>query len=91
MAQRSGRWRLSVGATNIVKRLYSGHPDSKPFLDPEPPVDVQTSLRQSQAGGVFRRQQRDMAVVAHTLSTGLKDLERALVHIQLASEDLEVG
>ena len=46
------------------------------------------SLRQSQAGGVFRRQQ---ALVAHALSTGLKDLERASVHIQRASEDLEEG
>ena len=75
--------------TDIVERLNSGHPDAKPFLDPEPPVEVQMLLRQSQAGGVFWRQQRDMALVAHALSTGLKDLERALVHIQQASEDLE--
>ena len=71
--------------TDIVELLYSGHPDAKPFPDPEPPVEVQLSLRQSQAGGVFRRQQRDKALVAHALSTGLKDLERALVHIQRAS------
>ena len=49
------------------------------------------SLKQSQAGGVFRRQQRDMDLVAHALSTGLEDLERASVHIQRASEDLEEG
>ena len=77
--------------TDIVERFYSGLPDAKPFLDPEPPVVVQMSLRRSQAGGVFRRQQSDMAVVAHALSTGLKDLERASVHIQRASEDLEEG
>ena len=32
--------------TDIVERFYSGHPDAKPFLDPEPPVEVQMSLRQ---------------------------------------------
>ena len=42
------------------------------------------ALKQSQAGGVFRRQQRDMDLVAHALSTGLEDLERASVHIQRA-------
>ena len=65
--------------TDIVERLNSGHQNAKPFLDPEPPVEVQMLLRQSQAGGVFWRQQRDMAL----------DLESALVHIQRASEDLE--
>ena len=75
--------------TDIAERLNSGHPDAKTFLDPEPPMQVQMLLRQSQAGGVFWRQQRDMTLVTHALSTGLKDLERALVHIQRASEDLE--
>ena len=75
--------------TDNVERLNSGHPDAKPFLDPKPPVEVQMLLRQSQAGGVFWRQQRDMALVTHALSTGLKDLERALVHIKRESEDLE--
>ena len=46
-------------------------------------------LRQGQDGGVFWRQQRDMTLVIHALSTGLKDFERALVHIQWDSEDLE--
>ena len=33
--------------TDIVERLFSGLPDAKPFLDPEPPdVEVQMSLRQ---------------------------------------------
>ena len=49
------------------------------------------SLKQSQAGDVFSRQQREMALVAHALSTELKVLERASVHIQRASEDLEEG
>ena len=48
--------------TDIAERLDSGQPDAKPFLDPEPPVEIQMLLRQSQAGGVFRRQQRDMAL-----------------------------
>ena len=30
-------------------------------------------------------------IVAHALSTGLTDIERASVHIQRASEDLEEG
>ena len=42
--------------TDIVERLNSGHPDDKPLLDPEPPVEIQMLLRQSQAGGVFPRQ-----------------------------------
>ena len=75
--------------TNIVERLNSGHPDAKPFLDPEPPVEIKRLLRQSQAGGIFWRQQRDIALVTHAMSTRLEDLERALVHIQRASEDLE--
>ena len=58
--------------TDIVERLYSGHPDAKPFLDPEPPVEVQMSLKQSQTGGV-------------------KDLERASVHIQPAYADPALG
>ena len=73
--------------TDIVERL--NHPDAKSFLDSEPPVEVQMLLRQGQDGGVFWRQQRDMTLVIHALSTGLKDFERALVHIQRDSEDLE--
>ena len=39
----------------------------------------------------FRGQQRDMGLIAHALLTGLKDLERASVHLQRATEDLEEG
>ena len=39
--------------TDIVERLYSGDPDAKPFLDPEPPVEVQMPLKQSQAAWCF--------------------------------------
>ena len=74
--------------TDIVERLTSGHPYAKPFLDPEPPVKIQMLLRQSQAGGVFWRQRRHIGLVTHAMSTRLEDLERALVHIQRASEDL---
>ena len=77
--------------TDIVTRLCSGHPDAKPFLDPETPVEVHMSLKQSQAGVIPRRQQRDMALVAHALSTGLEDSDKALVHFLQTSEDLEEG
>ena len=87
--QLRGGSRMETIHTDIVERLYSGHLDTKPFLDPEPPVEVQVSLKQSHACGVFRRQQRDMVLLAHALSTGSKDLKRASVHIQQASEDLE--
>ena len=58
--QLRGGSRMETIHTDIVERLYSGHLDTKPFLDPEPPVEVQVSLKQSHACGVFRRQQRDM-------------------------------
>ena len=48
-------------------------------------------LKQRQSGGVFLRQQRDRDLVGHDLSTGLEDLEKASVHLQRASEDLEEG
>ena len=48
---RRGR-RIETIRTDIVERLCS-------FLDPETPVEVQILLKQSQASGVFRSQQRD--------------------------------
>ena len=73
----------------IRRAVVRKPPGRKSFLDPEPLVEVQMSLKQSHAGGVFRRQQRDMDLVAHGMSQGLEDLERAWVHLQGASEDLE--
>ena len=40
---------------------------------------------------VYFGDSRDLDLVGHALLTGLKDLERASVHIQRASEDLEKG
>ena len=48
---------------------------AKSFLDPETPLEVQMSTKQQLAGGALFKHQRDM--VAHALTTGLKDLERA--------------
>ena len=44
---RVGR-KIETIRTDIVKRLYSGHPDAKTFMDTGPPdVEVQMSLKQS--------------------------------------------
>ena len=64
----TGGRKMGTIRTDIAERFCSGHPDAKPLSDPEPPVEVQMSLKQSQ--------QRDMALVAHVLSTGLKNLEK---------------
>ena len=72
----------------IVERLYSGDVRAKPFLDPEPPMEVQMTAKQQLADGALRKQQRDMGLIAHALTTGLEDLERASNHLMRACDDM---
>ena len=76
---------------DILEKIYSGDPAAKPFLDQEIPVEVPTTLRCQTADMVLRRQQRELGLIAHALTTGLNDLEGASTHFLSAVEEIGEG
>ena len=75
----------------IVEKLYSGDQAAAPSLHPEPPVEVRLSVKHLQQDGATRKQQRDMGLAAHALTTCLEDLERASVRLLRATVAMEDG
>ena len=76
---------------DILEKIYSGDPAAKPFLDQEIPVEVPTTLRCQTADMVLRRQQRELGLIGHALTTGLNDLEGASTHFLSAVEEIGEG
>ena len=76
---------------DVVEGLYPLDLLAKSFLDPEPPLDVPVSAKQQLADGALRKHQRDMGLVVHALTTGLKDLDRASNLLMGVFEEIRNG
>ena len=76
---------------DILDKIYSGDPAAKPFLDQEVPLEIPTSTKFQVTDLAMRKQQRDMGLVAHAITTGLEDLEGASAHLLSTVEEMTDG
>ena len=77
--------------TDMVERIYSWDPAAKPFLDAEAPMEIPTNTKFQAADATLRQRQKDLGIIAHSLTTGLDDLEDASKHLLSAMNDLGGG